>query len=139
MQRPKPPQPEEFANWLRQAMIERSISGAVLARLVNEQLADGHFATSNISHYLAGRSQPRPAIRQAIERVLASYAPAIEAQAPAKPFVPPGPAVEQGATPPSIRIEDIGEGQARLIINQRMPWQKVLKVLELLKLGEKDD
>ena len=48
-------------------------------------------------------------------------------------------AVEQGATPPSILIEDMGEGQARLIINQRMPWQHVLKVLELLKLGEKDD
>ena len=62
----------EFAAWLRQAMRERSLSGVTLARLVNEQLPDGHFAASNISHYLSGRSRPRPAIQDAIKRALAS-------------------------------------------------------------------
>ena len=58
--------PSEFAAWLRQAMRERGISGGTLARLVNEQMPDGHFAASNISHYLSGRSHPRPAIQDAI-------------------------------------------------------------------------
>src|SRR3954454_14526600 len=64
--------PTAFAAWLRQAMQERNISGAGLARLVNEQLPDGHFAASNISHYLSGRSRPRRVIQTAIERALAS-------------------------------------------------------------------
>ena len=66
-----PTAPNEFAGWLRQAMRERSLSGVTLARLVNEQLPGGHFAASNISHYLSGRSRPRPAIQQAIEHALA--------------------------------------------------------------------
>src|SRR3954449_7754489 len=100
MQRPKPPQPEEFANWLRQAMIERSISGAALARLVNEQLPDGHFAASNISHYLSGRSQPRPAIQTAIERALASIPANGGPQTTVDPAGPPAPAVPQDAPAP---------------------------------------
>jgi hypothetical protein len=132
-------QPDEFAQWLRKTMIERSISGAMLARLVNEQLTEGHFAASNISHYLSGRSHPRPPIREAIERVLASSPPAQEHQPPEPPTVPSAAVVQQGATVPSLQVEDMGEGQARLIINQRLPWQDVLKVLELLKLGDKTD
>jgi len=61
----------EFADWLRQAMRERSLSGVTLARLVSEQLPGRHFVASNISHYLSGRCRPRPAIRKAIERALA--------------------------------------------------------------------
>ena len=130
------PAPNEFAAWLRQAMTERSISGATLARLVNEQLADGHFAASNISHYLAGRSHPRPAIEEAIKRVLASSSPTGEWQPATNLAGPPAPAVAQAAVP-SLQVEDLGGGQARLVINQRLPWQEVLKVLELLKVGDR--
>ncbi len=131
------PAPNDFAVWLRQAMAERSISGVTLARLVNEQLADGHFAASNISHYLAGRSHPRPAIEEAIKHVLASSSPTGERQPAINPAGPPAPAVVQDAAVPSLQVEDLGGGQAHLVINQRLPWQEVLKVLELLKVGDK--
>src|SRR4051794_36004543 len=129
--------PNEFAGWLRQTMRDRSLSGVTLARLVNEQLPDGHFAASNISHYLFGRSRPRPAIQQAIERALANGFPG-------EPPVtyradPPASAVPQDTTVPPVQVEDLGDGRARLVVNRRLPWPDVLKVLELLKLGDSAD
>jgi transcriptional regulator with XRE-family HTH domain len=129
--------PGEFAVWLRQAMLERGISGAALARLVNEQLADGHFAASNISHYLAGRSRPRPAIQDAITRALASPPPPGGQQVTPSPAGLPGLAVPQDTTAPPLKVEDLGDGRARLVINQTLPWPDVLKVLELLKVGDR--
>ena len=124
--------PPEFAEWLRQAMQERNISGAGLARLVNEQLPDGHFAASNISHYLSGRSRPRRVIQTAIDRALASIPANGGPQTTVDPAGPPAPAVPQDTPAPSLQVEDLGDGRARLVVNQRLPWPDVMKVLELL-------
>src|SRR4051795_3756641 len=115
MQHPKPPQPEEFANWLRQAMQERNISGAALARLVNEQLADGHFAASNISHYLSGRPRPRRVIQTAIDRALASIPANGAPQTTVDAAGPPAPAVPQDTPAPPLQVQDLGDGRAHLV------------------------
>jgi|SRR4051812_10952516 len=128
--------PTAFAAWLRQAMQERNISGAALARLVNEQLADGHFAASNISHYLSGRSQPRPAIQTAIEGALASTPANGGQQTTVDPAGPPAPAVPQDIPAPSLHVQDLGDGGAHLVMNRRLPWPDVLKVLEVLRLND---
>ena len=130
------PPPNEFAVWLGQAMRERGISGVTLARLVNEQLPDGHFAASNISHYLSGRS--RPAIRQAIERALASSG-SLGEQPLTKAAGRSPSAMLQDTTLPPLHVEDLGDGRARLVVNRRLPWPDVLKVLELLKLGDSNE
>jgi hypothetical protein len=127
--------PNEFAVWLGQAMRERGISGVTLARRVNEQLADGHFAASNISHYLSGRSRPRPAIQDAVERALASSGSPGE-QPLTKPAGRFTSAMVQDTTVPPLHVEDLGDGRARLVINRHLPWPDVLKVLELFKLGD---
>jgi hypothetical protein len=126
--------PNEYAVWLRQAMRERGISGVTLARLVNEQLPNGHFAPSNISHYLSGRSRPRPAIQQAIEHALAggsSGEPPVTYRTDR-----PAPSVLQGSTTAPVQVEDLGDGRARLVVNRRLPWPDVLKVLELLRSND---
>jgi len=124
--------PNEFAVWLRQAMRERFLSGVTLARRVNEQLPDGHFAASNISHYLSGRSRPRLAIQDAIERAVVSSGSPGE-----QPLTKPaGRSTLVQDTVPPLHVEDLGDGRARLVINRHLPWPDVLKVLELLKLGD---
>src|SRR3954447_19041088 len=123
--------PNEFAVWLRQAMRERGISGVTLARRVSEQLPNGHFAASNISHYLSGRSRPRPAIQQAIEHALAGGS-----TNHAGGSSPPAFGVLQRTAVVPVQVEDLGDGRARLVVNRRMPWSDVLKVLELLKLND---
>src|SRR5215207_5403217 len=125
----------EFAAWLHQPMREHSLSGAKLAWLVNEQLPDGHFAASNISHYLSGRSRPRPAIQDAIARALASHGSPGERQT-TNPAGPPARAVLQGTPVAPVQVEDLGDGRARLVINRRLPWSDVLRVLDLLKLHD---
>jgi len=120
----------EFTAWLRQAMREQSLSSVALARLVNEQLPDRHFAVSNISHYLSGRSRPRPAIQDALKRALASRS--IGEQQPTHPADPPVPVILQGTPVTPVQVEDLGDGRARLVINRRLPWSDVLKVLNLL-------
>jgi hypothetical protein len=127
--------PNEFAVWLRQAMRERGISGVTLARRVNEQLPNGHFAASNISHYLSGRSRPRPALQDAIERALAGSRFTGE-RPPTDPAGLPAPTILQDTPVGPVRVEDLGDGRARLVVNRRLPWSDVLKVLELLKLHE---
>jgi len=125
----------EFAAWLHQPMREHSLSGAKLAWLVNEQLPDGHFAASNISHYLSGRSRPRPAIQDAIKRALASRSTG--EQPPTNPAGLSTSGILQGTPVTPVQVEDLGDGRARLVINRRLPWPDVLKVLELLKLEDK--
>jgi hypothetical protein len=131
-----PTAPTVFAAWLRQAMLECGISGVTLARLVNEQLADGHFAASNISHYLAGRSRPRPAIQDAITRALANRS-SLGGWPPANPVGRFTSAALPGTAVAPVQVEDLGDGRARLVVNRRLPWPDVLKVLDLLKLENK--
>src|SRR3954463_803543 len=114
-----PTAPNEFAGWLREGMRERSLSGVTLARLVKERLPDGHFAASNISHYLSGRSRPRPAIQQAIERTLAGSWSTGE-RLPIDPAGLPAPAILQDTPVGPVRVEDLGDGRARLVVNRRL-------------------
>jgi len=129
-----PTAPNEFAGWLREGMRERSLSGVTLARLVKERLPDGHFAASNISHYLSGRSRPRPAIQQAIEHALAGGF--LGERAATYRTDLPASGAPQGTIGAPVQVEDLGDGRARLVVNRRLPWPDVLKVLELLRLND---
>ena len=93
---------------------------------MNEQLPGGHFAASNISHYLSGRSRPRLAIQDAIERAVASSGSPGE-----QPLTKPAArsTLVQDTVPP-LHVEGPGDGRARLVINRHLPWPDVLQVLD---------
>lgn len=128
---------ETFAERLREAMAAADLSAADLARRVQEVIPD--FSPGNISHYLAGRSTPRTNVLKAISRILdvdpaQLRAASNRSRASRKPSGADGPPSEDTAgDSPALSLKDLGDGDALLQINQKLPWPVALQILQMLK------
>jgi transcriptional regulator with XRE-family HTH domain len=132
-------------------MAERGFTVTEVADRMRQHLPDGeNFATSNLSHYRQGRSVPRDGHLRALASALGvaltelTSAPDDESAGPrgaskASSSLVDNPAGVASASRPSvpenssvIRIEDFGS-EMRLVIDQRVPWEKAIQILNVLK------
>ena len=128
----------EYSAWLVQRMADQKLSGAELARMVQEHLPEGvHFTPSNISHYRSGRSAPRTLVREVIEKIVSG-----EAASRSKPNGGPAHAEDAHAEEEGdislgakIQLEDLGSGRARILIDQQLPWTEALELIKRLKIA----
>jgi hypothetical protein len=128
------PRGDAFSAWLVQQMNDKKLSGADLARMVQEHLPEGvHFTPSNISHYRSGRSVPRALVREVIEKIVSGNE--------ARTSKPSGGAeihahaLKEGDMGDRIQLEDLGSGRARILIDQQLPWAEALELIKRLKLN----
>lgn len=118
---------------LQALMSEKGLSVTDVAKRMEQEMKGERFNPVNLSHYKAGRSLPRPRYLSALSRVLGvapqDLLPAREVVEP----LPEAPVPPSDQRPPSFRVEDLADGLAWLQINQRLPWNVVLRVLDALK------
>jgi transcriptional regulator with XRE-family HTH domain len=108
-------------------MERRGLSVSETARSVKQELPGGAFNKANISHYLAGRSTPRPKFLKALCRVLGVDAKElIEARASLS---------TNNSTNTGVRVHlaDLPDGEALLRINQKLSWVTVIRISKSLK------
>lgn len=147
-----------FGECLRRLMEEKELGVTALAKLVQNQLPDRQFNPVNISHYRSGRSVPRPPILAALAHALGvevkDLIGAIDMEKAARAsreldkrlassiHTAVEPQVRKVQNPdeleqlPTFHLEDMKDGQAWIQINQRLSWDMVIKLLQVLK-GEK--
>ena len=131
-----------YSAWLVQRMADQKLSGAELARMVQEHLPEGvHFTPSNISHYRSGRSAPRTLVREVIENLVSGEALKSKrnggAGSPA--HAEDAHAEEEGdiSLGVKIQLEDLGSGRARILIDQQLPWAEALELIKRLKTARR--
>jgi transcriptional regulator with XRE-family HTH domain len=145
-----------FSKRLRALMAGKALTVTALAKAVQKQVPGGKFNQVNISHYRSGRSLPRAQVMKAlaaalgvdIEELAPSSGSNILTQPPEpspseKAFQPadfrkssaPKATVDDQASnaAPAFHLRDMEEGQAWIQINQRLSWQTVIKLLQVLK------
>ena len=152
---PEPTQKAIFARALRTLMDEKNLTVTALAGLVQNELPDRKFNPVNISHYRSGRSLPRPQILTALAQALGVDIQELSAatrqdvegapkrrssdkNAPSK-ATEVRPQFDSQETPdlaPGFHVQDLKDGEAWIQINQRLSWDMVIKLLQVLK-GEK--
>ncbi|HEY8382521.1 MAG TPA: helix-turn-helix transcriptional regulator [Microvirga sp.] len=121
---------ETFAELLAAAIEQKGWSQAETAREVTRHLPEGeHFSPVNLHHYLQGRSLPRAKYREALAKALDLDAPPRIVRARRRRRA--SPAAEEPN--PTIRLQDMQDGQARLQLDQVVPWTVALRVLEILQ------
>jgi transcriptional regulator with XRE-family HTH domain len=148
-----------FAERLKQIMEKRGLTVTEVADRMRLHLPQGEsFATSNLSHYRQGRSVPRDGHLRALslalgvdpaELTMKQSAPIRLDRAPAPSPSDESTSVDESsatstrpvsaaklnsASSSVIGMEDLGTN-VRLIIDQRVPWEIGLNVLQILKGG----
>jgi transcriptional regulator with XRE-family HTH domain len=145
-----------FAERLRVVMTAKGLTVTATARLLQERLPEKKFNPVNMSHYLAGRSFPRPPILEALSDALGVSPEDLAPSATGKPALVASndrlvaPILNGGAdrssvstdrdddavaSIPAFNLEDLASGEAWLQINQRLSWSTVIKILQVLKGG----
>jgi transcriptional regulator with XRE-family HTH domain len=144
---------QRLSGRLRSLMDQRGLSVSVAAKLVQEQLPGSSFNATNISHYRAGRSMPRPRVLRALGRVLgvdpedltSTRAGATEITADdavgdqidggMRNLVSIASLSEDGSSRTVMRfhVTDLPDGEALLRINQKLSWSTVIRILKVLK------
>lgn len=117
-----------FARRVRDAMEMKGWRPTDLLRETAALLGSGHkLSSSHISHYINGRSFPNSEVRAAISQALQ-----VDLERPPEPE-------EQGAVYPAsalkgrgIVVEDAGDGTAHLLLESRLPWPVVVRILDLV-------
>ena len=129
-----------FGERLRAVIQERGWTLSEAARQVREQLPDGaKFTPANISHYVSGRSLPRPLYLEALTTALGVDAGDLMSQDNTPTRKTNGSQSEhvqlqqeEARETPALHMQDLGD-RVRLQINQELPWPVALKVLRALK------
>ena len=155
------PNKAAFASRLRSIMEERGLTAAETARRMSEHLPEGEsISRASLSHYRTGRSMPLMRYLDALSLALgvdksellaasgedefaATNAAAKlpeNAERPRQQAWMEAPGNENAAadrrsetTKPLGIIEDFGD-EVHLRIDQRVPWDVALKILEMLKI-----
>jgi hypothetical protein len=108
-------------DWLRQEMAMRNITPAELARRIEDSLDKRGFSPVNISHYLSGRSKPRPQVRTAILEILQDASFSKARHIPRRD---------------NLSVRDGDDGSAILSLNMSLPWPLAIKILALVSGGQ---
>lgn len=121
-----------FAQRLRTTVEQSGLTYDEIARRAREQLpSDSRLSGASVWQYAHGKTFPRQ--RESIAAIAAVLgvepddllAPGGEPS----PFSEPTPGAPEQ---PHVRVEDLGNGRARLIIATETPWSVALKILEML-------
>jgi transcriptional regulator with XRE-family HTH domain len=113
----------EFGQRLQRHMLDRGWNQSELARQAERHMPEGkRFGRDAISLYVQGRSFPGPVHLQALTAAL---------KVDARELVPDE-AVTSRPLRSSFEIRDIGDGKVWLRVDQAVPVQRALKVMELL-------
>jgi transcriptional regulator with XRE-family HTH domain len=136
---PLHPETQSFADSIRSAMADAGVTAAELARRVQQEIPE--FSPGNISHYLSGRSVPRPRVLKAISHALGkNVEDFVVTRAPRntgpEKALPDAAAVwgpSFALDVPALNVLDLGDGTAMLQINQKLPWSVALRILQSLR------
>lgn len=126
----------ELSRRLRELMDEKGLGVVEVAKLVERELSGEKFNAVNLSHYRAGRSLPRPKYLKALSKALGVSSQELIPLNQTLDLSDPEVKDVQDPDLPAFRVDDLSDGLAWLQINQRLPWDLVLRILNVLK-GEK--
>lgn len=114
----------EFAAKLAAFMLKKGWNQSELARQASKHLSDGELSRDNVSNYYRGKHLPNESRLLAIAKALG-----IDPEE----LLPPGAAPSASDQAPKFDMKDLGDGMVYLRVNDRYPWDKVLKVMQILK------
>jgi len=127
-----------FASRLQEAIDRQGLTYEETARRAREHLpSDARLRAVSVWQYANGKTFPRRlSYIEALSRVLE-----IEpAELLARPDPSGGPDAEEGRSPDKsltqVRVEDLNDGRARLIIDIEVAWPLALRVLAMLKVPD---
>ncbi len=112
----------EFGKRLQGAMIDKGWNQSELARRAG-------VGRDNISSYIRGISMPGPVMLHKIAEALQMKPDEI---LPSKAM----PTIDQVV--PALDVRDIGKGLAWLRINQAVPWDDAINIMNILKSDDED-
>lgn len=115
----------EFARRLQAAMIAKGMQQSDLARAAEIHLPKGkRFGRDSISLYIRAKSLPGPLHLKALCAALG-----------AKPeeLLPTRGIPAAGDSAPTLDARDLGDGNTWLRINQAVPWDDAIKIMQLVK------
>jgi transcriptional regulator with XRE-family HTH domain len=126
---------ETFGQRVAAAIEMKGWTLAEAAREISRYLPAGQiFNPVNLSHYVHGRSFPRPRFRRALEQALDISEP-FDFPRHRRKRSPGQEGNTESQTPGDgavVRVQDMGDGTARVQIDQVVPWPDALKLLEIL-------
>jgi transcriptional regulator with XRE-family HTH domain len=126
---------ETFGERLAAAIEMRGWTLAEAAREISRYLpGEQVFNPVNLSHYVHGRSFPRPKYLKALEQALdigELFDSPRKRRKRASDLIGPADSLVPGDEP-MVRVQDMGNGTARVQIDQVLPWPDALKLLEVL-------
>lgn len=115
----------EFARRLQAAMIAKGMLQSDLARAAEIHLPKGkRFGRDSISLYIRAKSLPGPLYLRALCAALGT-----------KPedLLPTRGIPAAGDSAPTLDARDLGDGNTWLRINQAVPWEAAIKIMQLVK------
>jgi hypothetical protein len=125
------PPPESFGARLAAALAIKGWTLARAAQEISRHLPPGEvFNPVNLSHYVHGRSFPRPKYRRALMRALDLGDVSEETVRQRQPAI--AAPSEESSEAPNIKVQDMGNGRARVQIDQVVPWPDALRLLQVL-------
>lgn len=115
----------EFARRLRAAITAKGWTFAETAREATKHMPDKrHFGRDAISTYINFKNLPGPVHLSALAKALGKTPEGLL----------PSSGISFGpADKPPLDVRDLNDGHAWLIVNQRVSWDRLIKILELLK------
>lgn len=118
----------EFARRLQIALVENGMSQTDLAEEMKRRLPGRKGASKHaISSYIRAIAKPRPEQLVVISEILGTTPAALMPEN----LIPP--AAREEKRVPERRMEDLHNGNVWVEIRQSLPYDKALKVLELVK------
>ena len=115
----------EFARRLQAAITAKGWRQSDLARHALQQLPKGRaFGRDSVSLYIRGRSLPGPLHLDAMAKALG-----------VKPedLMPTRGVPSAGENNPALNMQDLGDGHVWLRVNQAVPWDAALEIMNLIK------
>jgi transcriptional regulator with XRE-family HTH domain len=114
----------EFARRLQEARVAKGFNQSELARAAAKFMADKKFGRDLIGPYERGLKLPSPAHLNAMARALGKIPQEL------LPFQGvPGAETNRIV---AMDVQDVGEGKAWIRINEQVPWEVALKIMEMV-------
>jgi transcriptional regulator with XRE-family HTH domain len=114
----------DFASRLSAFMLKKGWNQSELARQAALHMPSGQFNRDNISNYKNAKHTPGPVHTAALCKALG-----VE---PIDLFPSGSAPSSEDATPP-LDVRDLGDGTVFVRLNQRLPWEKALQILQIAK------
>ncbi len=116
---------QAFARKLSELLRTNGWNQSELARQASLHMPEGgKFNRDNVSNYVRGRHLPGPVHLDALCKAL---------HVKLDELLPPGSTPSAEDRLPLLDVRDLGDGTVYLRLNQQMPWEKALKILNVAK------